>query len=163
VNQSELADHRETLENYFRKNPPRSPAQAAPDLERLTGIRREPTQVRKFLTGRGRKRRRLGLIPAQAEADAPRQFLDDQRWPRLRQAQRMRRVVCFIDAPHFVHGPVRGDLWCFVRFLRRGPSGRTRFKVLGAIDAITHELTTGCNDPVINAEAVCELLCTLAE
>ncbi len=34
---------------------------------------------------------------------------------------------------------------------------------MGAIDAITHELTTGCNDPVINAGAVGELLRTLSE
>ena len=29
--ESELADHREALEDYFRKNPPRSTAQAAAD------------------------------------------------------------------------------------------------------------------------------------
>ncbi len=40
VPSSELADHRETLEEYFRKNPPRSAAQAADDIERLTGVRR---------------------------------------------------------------------------------------------------------------------------
>ena len=44
----------------------------------------------------------------------------------------------------------------------RGPSGRKRFNVLGAIDAVTHELTTVCNDTVVNAETVCELLRTLA-
>jgi transposase len=51
---------------------------------------------------------------------------------------------------------------CFVRLLIRGPSGRKQFNVLGAIDAITHELTTVCNDTVINAEAVCDLLRALA-
>jgi transposase len=106
----------------------------------------------------GLKCRKLGMIPAKADADAQREFLDEQLWPRLRQAQRLRRVVCFVDAAHFVHGPVLGYLWCFVRLLMRGPSGRKRFNVLGAIDAVTHELTTVCNDTVINAEAVCELL-----
>src|SRR3954449_8239903 len=48
---SELADHREALEDYFRKNPPRTAGQAAADIERLTGIRRGQTQVRKFLKG----------------------------------------------------------------------------------------------------------------
>ena len=155
---SELADHREELEDYFRKNPPRSAAQAAADIERITGIRRGLTQVRKFLTGMGMKCRKLGMIPAKADADEQRAFLDGELWPRLRQAQRLRRVVCFGDAAHFVHGPYLGYLWCFVRLLMRGPSGRKRFNVLGAIDAVTHELTTICNDTVINAEAVCELL-----
>src|SRR4028118_491122 len=44
----------------------------------------------------------------------------------------------------------------------RGPSGRKRFNVLGAIDAVTHELTTVCNDTVVNAETVCALLRALA-
>jgi transposase len=158
VPRSDLAEHRATLEEYFRKNPPRSTGQAATDIERLTGIRRGQTQVRKFLKGMGMKCRKLGMIPAKADADAQRKFLDEQLWPRLRQAQRLRRVVCFVDAAHFVHGPVLGYLWCFARLLMRGPSGRKRFNVLGAIDAVTHELTTVCNDTVINAEAVCELL-----
>jgi transposase len=159
---SEMAEHREALEEYFRKNPPRSTGQAAADIERITGLRRGLTQVRKFLTGMGLKFRKLGMIPAKADADEQREFLDERLWPRLRQAQRLRRVVCFVDAAHFVHGPYLGYLWCFVRLLMRGPSGRKRFNVLGAIDAVTHELTTVCNDTVINAEAVCELLRALA-
>ena len=159
---SELADHRQELEDYFRKNPPRSAAQAAADIERLTGIRRGQTQVRKFLTGMGLKCRKLGMIPAKADAAAQREFLDERLWPRLRQARQLRRVVGFVDAAHFVHGPYLGYLWCFVRLLIRGPSGRKRFNVLGAIDAVTHELTTVCNDTTINAEALGELLRKLA-
>jgi transposase len=159
---SELADHRETLEEYFRKNPPRSTGEAAAAIERITGIRRGLTQVRKFLTGMGLKCRKLGMIPAKADADEQRKFLDERLWPRLRQAQRLRRVVCFVDAAHFVHGPYLGYLWCFVRLLMRGPSGRKRFNVLGAIDAVTHELTTVCNDTTINAAAVCDLLRALS-
>jgi transposase len=162
VPRSEMADHREELEDYFRKNPPRSTGEAAAAIERITGIRRGPTQVRKFLTGMGLKCRKLGMIPAKADADVQREFLDEKLWPRLRQARRLRRVVCFVDAAHFVHGPYLGYLWCFVRLLMRGPSGRKRFNVLGAIDAITHELTTVCNDTVVNAGTVCELLRTLA-
>lgn len=75
---SEMAEHREALEEYFRKNPPRSTAQAAADIERLTGVRRGLTQVRKFLTGMGLKCRKLGMIPAKADADEQRQFLDQK-------------------------------------------------------------------------------------
>ena len=50
-------------------------------------------------------------------------------------------MVCFVDAAHFVHGPFLGYLWCFVRLLMRAASGRKRYNVLGAIDAVTHELT----------------------
>jgi transposase len=128
----------------------------------MTGIRRGLTQVRKFLTGMGLKCRKLGMSPARADADEQREFLDEKLWPRLRPARRLRRVVCFIDAAHFIPGPFLGYLGCFVRLLMRGPSGRKRFNVLGAIDAVTHELTTICQATVINAESVCELLRTLS-
>src|SRR5512147_1872929 len=160
--ESELDEHRETLEDHFRNHPPRSTAQAAAEIERITGIRRGLTQVREFLKGLGLSYRKLGMIPAKAAADEQAKFLDEKLRPRPRQAQRLRRVVCFVDAAHFVHGAFLGYLWCFVRLLVRGPSGRKRFNVLGAIDAVTHELTTVCNDTVINAEAVCALLRALA-
>ncbi len=159
---SELDEHRETLEDHFRNHPPRSTAQAAAEIERITGVRRGLTQVRQFLKGRGLSYRKLGMIPAKADADEQAKFLDEKLWPRLRQARRLRRVVCFVDAAHFVHGAFLGYLWCFTRLLIRGPSGRKRFNVLGAIDAVTHELTTVVNDSVIDAAAACELLRKLA-
>jgi transposase len=155
---SELAEHADSLEEYFRKNPPRSTAEAADAIERITGIRRGPTQVREFLGKMGLRFRKLGMIPAKADADEQAKFLDEKLWPRLKQAQRLKRVVCFVDAAHFVHGPYLGYLWCFVRLLMRGPSGRKRFNVLGAFDAVTRELTTVCNETTINAEAIGELL-----
>jgi hypothetical protein len=42
------ADHAATLESYFLGNPPRSTAEARAAVERLTGVRRGPTQVRQF-------------------------------------------------------------------------------------------------------------------
>jgi transposase len=155
---SGLSDHRQAIEEHFRKNPPRSTAQAAADIERITGVRRGPTQVRKFLKGMGLKFRKLGVIPAKADPAEQAKFLDEWLRPRLKQARRLRRVVCFVDAAHFVHGTFLGYLWCFTRMLIRGPSGRKRFNVLGAIDAVTRELTTVTNDTTIDATAVCELL-----
>jgi len=49
-------------------------------------------------------------------------------------------------------------LWCFVRQFVRAPSGRQRFNVLGALNAITHELVLVTNDTYINALSVCDLL-----
>jgi transposase len=161
--ESELDDHREALEEHFRNHPPRSTAQAAADIERLTGIRRGLTQVRKFLKGLGLEYRKLGMIPAKAAAGEQAEFLDGKLRPRLKQAERLRRAVCFVDAAHFVHGAFLGYLWCVARLLIRGPSGRKRLNVLGAIDAVTHELTTVVNDTVIDAMAVCELLRRLSD
>ena len=40
----------------------------------------------------------------------------------------------------------------------RAPAGRQRFNVLGALNAVTHELIMVTNDTYINAKSVCELL-----
>jgi len=38
------------------------------------------------------------------------------------------------------------------------PSGRSRYNVLGALNAVTRELITICNETYINACSICELL-----
>src|SRR5512144_2800982 len=96
---SDLDDHRQSLEDYFRENPPSSTGEAAAVIEQRTGIRRGPTQVRRFLTGMGLRFRKLGMIPAKADAAEQAEFLDEKLWPRLRQAQRLRREVCFSTRP----------------------------------------------------------------
>ena len=69
-----------------------------------------------------------------------------------------KRTVFFIDAAHFVLAPFLGYLWCFTRLFLKAPSGRQRFNVLGALNAITHELVTITNETYINAQSVCDLL-----
>ena len=46
---SELANHRESLEESFRKNPPHTVAEACLRIKEETGLERKPTQVRAFL------------------------------------------------------------------------------------------------------------------
>jgi transposase len=66
-----------------------------------------------------------------------------------------------MDAAHFVFAPFLGYLWCFARLFIKAPSGRKRFNVLGALDAISHEMITVTNTGYINAYSVCELLVKL--
>jgi len=47
--ESELGSHSELIENYFEKHPPQSIQEAGAVIERFTGIKRSPTQVRAFL------------------------------------------------------------------------------------------------------------------
>src|SRR5436189_4898032 len=76
----------------------------------------------------------------------------------VRQAERGERTVLFVDAAHFVFGPFLGFLWCLVRLLVPGPSGRQRYHVLAALNAVTHEVIRVANHAYINAESVCDLL-----
>lgn len=67
-------------------------------------------------------------------------------------------MVLFVDAAHFVHGAYLGWLWCFHRIFLRSPSGRQRFNVLGALDAVTRQVHGFTNEGYITAESVCTLL-----
>jgi transposase len=63
-----------------------------------------------------------------------------------------------MDAAHFVFAPFLGYLWSFTRVFIKAPSGRKRFNVLGALNAISHEMITFTNTGYINAYSVCALL-----
>jgi transposase len=82
--------------------------------------------------------------------------------PRLEEAQAGKRQVFFVDAAHFVFGTFLCCLWSFVRLFVRAASGRQRFNVLGAWNAITRELIAVSNTTVVNTETMCELLRKLA-
>jgi transposase len=97
-------------------------------------------------------------VPAKADPQEQAEYLHDQLLPRLRQAQRGQRTVLFVDAAHFVFGPFLGYLWCLVRLFLPGPSGRKRYNVLAALDAITHRVIRVSNHAYINALSVCDLL-----
>lgn len=58
--------------------------------------------------------------------------------------------------------PYQGILWSFTRLFIRVPAGRQRFNVLGALNALTHEIITVTNDSYINSESVCDLLLKIA-
>jgi Transposase and inactivated derivatives len=98
------------------------------------------------------------MIPAKADPDAQAEFLAAELRPRLDQAERGKRSVLFVDAAHFVHGPFLGFLWCLVRLLVPAPSGRKRYNVLAALDAVTRRVIRVSNGGYINAESVCDLL-----
>ena len=49
-------------------------------------------------------------------------------------------------------------VWCFCRQWIPSPSGRKRFNVLAAINAVTLEILTVTNTTYINAESICQLL-----
>jgi transposase len=78
--------------------------------------------------------------------------------PRLRQAKTGAGTVLFVDAAHFVYGPFLAYVWCLVRLFVPGPSGRKRYNVLAALNAVTHEVIRVTNHGYINALSVCELL-----
>ena len=85
-------------------------------------------------------------------------FLKEELRPALEEAKGGKRHMFFVDASHCVFGTFLCCLWSFARLFVRAASGRQRFNVLGAINAVTRELLTVCNTTVVNKETMCELL-----
>ncbi|MGZ3469811.1 MAG: IS630 family transposase, partial [Isosphaeraceae bacterium] len=78
--------------------------------------------------------------------------------PKLDAAEAGQGHVFFVDAAHFVFGTFLCCLWSFTRIFVRAASGRQRFNVLGAWNAVTRELIAVTNTTVVNTETMCELL-----
>jgi transposase len=67
-----------------------------------------------------------------------------------------------VDAAHFVLSSFLGWMWCKVRMFVKAASGRQRYNVLGAFNAVTHDLVRVTNDTYVTAVTVCELLHKIA-
>ena len=91
------------------------------------------------------------------------EFLDTKLKPKLDAAQAGQGHVFFVDAAHFVFGTFLCCLWSFTRIYVRAASGRQRFNVLGAWNAVTRELIAVTNTTVVNTETMCELLRKIAD
>lgn len=164
---NELLKHQTSLEAYFKEHLPRTAVEAQAIIEERTGIRRSPTQVRAFLKRIGMKCRKVGAIPGKA-ADQDKQeeqekFQVEELEPRLVEAKEGKRNMLFVDSAHFVFAAFLGLVWSFERIFIPSPSGRKRFNVLGALDAVTKKVLTVTNETYINAESVCQLLFEIAQ
>ena len=97
-------------------------------------------------------------IPAKADIEAQETFKTEVLEPLVEQARAGKIFLFFVDAAHFVKSPFLGNLYSLtVRFIKAA-SGRQRFSVLGALNAITKEVITITDHGYINAVSVCALL-----
>jgi transposase len=165
---NELLKHKTTLEEYFKEHPPGTAAEAREIIERLTDIKRSPTQIREFMKRIGMKCRKVGFVPGKVVNDPDKlteqdTFREEKLKPRLAEAKDGKREVFFMDAAHFVHGTFLGMIWCFMRLFIPSPSGRKRFNVLGAVNAVTKKVHTFTNETYINSESVCQLLLLISK
>jgi transposase len=89
-------------------------------------------------------------------------FLKEKLEPVLAEAKAKRRNVFFVDAAHFVQGSFLCCVWCLVRMFVRGSSGRRRYNVLGAWNAVTRELIRVTNATRVSSDTMIELLGLIA-
>lgn len=161
---SKLDDYTDKVKDDFRDNPPSTLSQARNRIFELTGIKRSIPQIQEFLGRIGLRRLKTGSLPGghkgntKEKREEQKIYLETELKPRLQEAEQGKRVVLFVDAAHFVHGAFMSFVWCFTRIFIGTPPGRKRYNVLGAINAVSMQLTMVDNDSYINAKSVCKLL-----
>ena len=96
---SELDQHRNQLEAYFRKHPPASINEAMVRIEEFTGIKRSPSAVGRFLNSLGMRPRKVGAIPSKADPKEQENFRIKELEPRLEEAKQGKRAI-FLSMPH---------------------------------------------------------------
>lgn len=160
--ESQLTPFENDIKEYFKKTPPSTITQACSDILKLTGVSLKNTQMSAYIKSLGIEYRKVKPIPAKADIEAQKKFHDEKLQPRLEEAKAGKRTVFFVDAAHFVLGAFLGCLWSFRRVFIRTPSGRQRFNVLGALNAITKEVLTITNEKYITSTQVCDLLKKIA-
>lgn len=96
---NELMKHSTSLEQYFKENPPSNTASAQAAIEKLTGIKRSPTQVREFMKRLGLRCRKVGFVPGKTDnpdkINEQERFKEDELGPRLQEAKNGQRAVFF--------------------------------------------------------------------
>lgn len=167
--QSDLVNYTDQIRADFKKDAPRCASAARKRIEKLTGLKRSVTQVRKFvkqvLKFRYRKFRPLPGGKQSVEELAAKQaaFLKQTLYPLLDKASRGVADVFFVDAAHPVQGFHSGHVWSESPIAIRTSSGRQRMNILGAMHAITHELYSISSTDYVKATTVVELLEFLRE
>ena len=155
---SALIQFKLIIEKYFEESPPSTIKQACAELEPLIGFKIGESALREYIKSIGIKYRQVGAVPAKVDTEKQKDFHDNSLQPRLDEAKSGNREVYFVDAAHFVLGAFLSFLWSFKRVFIRTPSGRQRYNVLGALNAITKKMISVKNDSYITSIQVCELL-----
>jgi transposase len=75
TNKSELEAYKISIEESFKKEPVSSIKEAQNRIEKLTGIKRSHTQVRKFVIKLGLKLRKMGYVPSKADPEQQKDYL----------------------------------------------------------------------------------------
>lgn len=157
-NKSELEQHCHTIKEDFTRHPPRSIGEAMLKIEQSTGVKRSPVRVWAWMKRHGFRFLKTGHIPAKADDMKQKQWVNKKLKPAIKAARDGRSHLLFMDAAHFVLQPFVCCLWCLTRLFIPAAAGRNRINVLGAVDAITKEVSTCANTTYICAESLIAFL-----
>ena len=142
----------------FEETPPHSIKQARSQIFSLTGILRSPTRIKAFMARHGLRFRKVGYVPGKADPEKQEAWLKETLVPHYEEAKAGKRHLFFMDAAHFTLGAFVCKVWSKTRKFIRSGAGRNRINILGAVNALTHELLYIHNTEKINAQVIMEFL-----
>jgi transposase len=163
TNQSVLENQADSIKELFAAHPPRSLAEAALKVKELTGIQRSATCLRSFMRRHQFRFLQTGHIPAKVNNTQQHQWVDSTLKPAIDAAHKGEVHLLFMDAAHFTLQPFICCLWCIARIFIKASPGRNRINVLGAVNALTKEVTTYTNTTYICANCLITFLKQLKE
>ena len=163
TNKSELETHAASITELFTTHPPRSLKEAVLKVKELTSIQRSPSCLRSFMKRHQFRFLKTGHIPAKVNTTDQHQWVDTTLKPVIKAAQEGQVHLLFLDAAHFTLQPFLCCLWSMVRIFIKASPGRNRINVLGAVNAITKEVTTYTNTTYICANCLIAFLKQLKE
>lgn len=84
---SELHNFTEKIKSHFEENPARSIKEAVQTIAEITGLKRGVTQVREYFKSIGLSYRKVGMVPAKADHDEQKEYLEKTLEPCLDEAK----------------------------------------------------------------------------
>ncbi len=162
-NKSQLELFSDSIVSSFEKNPPFKVSEAMSRIEKMTGIKRGLSQIRNFLRRNGFRCRKMGHIPAKADPQNQHDWVENTLTPVIAKAKKNECHLLFMDASHFILQPFISRVWSKVRLFIKASAGRNRINVLGALNAVSKEVSTLINQTYITAETIVTFLHQLKE
>jgi transposase len=163
TNKSELENFSTSILESLKALPPKSINEAKSRIEKITDIRRSPSQIRAFMKRNGLKYIKTGHIPAKADSEQQRKWIEEKLTPAIKEAENGKCHLLFLDASHFILQPFICALWCVERIFIKAAAGRNRINVLGTLNAITKEIITFHNTSYISADTIMDFLKKIRE
>jgi transposase len=161
TNRSLLEDHAELLVSAFISKPPLTLSEAGHRILQLTGLERDNSRVEAFLKRHDFVYRKCGYVPGKADLQQQQEWLEEHLEAEVQAAQKGRKVLLFMDAAHFVLSHFCCMMWSIKRLFLRSGAGRNRINVLGALNAVSQEVSTLINTNYINAQVIMDFLVQL--
>ena len=158
TNTSVLEQHASSIVELLTKEPPRSIGEAMIKIQALTGIARTYSRVRAFMKRHGFRFLKTGHLPAKVNTTEQRQWVEQTLQPIIQAAKDGAVHLLFMDAAHFILQPFLCCLWWVARLFIKASPGRNRINVLGAVNAMTKQISTYTNTTYIDANCLIAFL-----